>query len=187
MYILMCKMNKYVIVVLIFALFGCSGKKSGELHVSKIKNFKVACKSISHSYPGITSDTIVTYLNMKRIVQTDTVTYIYFNSDARLNDTLKIYGKIYLFNHERLTTFSTKKVHFKKAEIPVYRFLYDGYKIFNNNKRVMRASCSVPWSLFINDSLGLVLKGSRFEIIEYGAGVRDVQKQLEEGEYFGYL
>jgi predicted DNA-binding transcriptional regulator len=176
----MDRMNKYIILLLPLVLCACSGKLREE--VNKPKKIKITNCTMSLTHYDINGyqdiDTMHKEIVVNRILNSDTITYIYNRDKNALADTLKIYKNIFLFNRERLETFSEKKMSFKGSEIIVYQFLY-------LDNRVLHSTCSVPFILYINDSLGIVMATRRrWHIDEYGTQVQELQKMIQKDSVF---
>lgn len=173
-------MGRYIILLLLTCLCSCSDRLAdSEKRARKVKfeHYKMPITYYDvNGYKDV--DTLHKEIRVGRIVNQDTVTYIYERDKGELTDTLKIYKNIFLFNRERLKTYSEKKMSFKGKEITVYNFLY-------LDNRVLHATCSVPWVLYINDSVGVIMATRRrWHIVEYGIQTHELQKMIQKDSVF---
>ncbi|MHA3787516.1 hypothetical protein ACX0HA_04835 [Flavobacterium hauense] len=164
----MGKRNKYVIFVLLLALSSCSGKMPEPVQYPK--KIKAANYKITFTNNDLW-DTVYDSMNVKRVTNRDTVTYIYYKDGKRLNDTLKIYGNSVVFNSEKLNPKSFKKLLYKGREISIYKFHY-------MDERRVHATCQPVHTLFITDSSGVFIK--RVSALSSHVYESNIQKELQQ-------
>lgn len=141
-------MSKYVFIVVLMALASCSGKLPEPVKwPEKVKadNYKITFTNNN------LWNAVYDSMDVKRVTNRDTVTYIYYKDSNRLNDTLKIYGTEVVFNGEKSNPKSFKKMRYNGKEILIRKFQY-------MDDRRVHTTCQPVHTLFITDSLGIFIK-----------------------------
>lgn len=140
-------MSKYIVLLLLLGLWGCSGKLLEPLEKPIIK--ATGYKMVFTNYNWL--DTLRENVTVKRVTNRDTVTYIYVKEQGKLSDTLKIYGSDVLLNREKINSKSNKQFFYNGKKITIHKFHY-------MDDRRLLTSCPPVHTFFINDSLGIFLK-----------------------------